>query len=109
MTRLFQQAAPLFTGLLATAALASVATAASGPSYSITDRIAGPDGGWDFAQFDPVRGRVYVARSNAVMALDVATDKVTPQLAPANGGHQVLAVNNGAEVLETDGKTVNFR
>jgi DNA-binding beta-propeller fold protein YncE len=39
------------------------------------------------------------------MALDVATKKVTPVFATANGGHQVLAINHGKEVLETDGKT----
>jgi len=97
--------ATLVAGALALASWSSAAMAEPTSTYSLIDRVSGADGGWDFASFDAVRGRVYVARTNAVMALDVATNKVTPQLAPANGGHQVLAVNNGAEVLETDGKT----
>ena len=93
--------------LLLTALTATLAAAAPlpSPAYTIVDRIAGPDGGWDFATVDPVKGRLYVARSNAVMSVDLASGKVTPQLAPANGAHQVLVVRNGAEVVETDGKT----
>ena len=91
---------------LAVAIATSVPAApAPAPDYAIVDRIVGPDGGWDFTAVDPVRGRLYIARSNAVTAVDLATGKVTPQLALANGGHQVLVVRGGAEIVETDGKT----
>ena len=71
--------------------------------YTIVDRISGPDGGWDYANVDPARGRLYVARSNAVMAVDLATGKVTPQLAPAEHGHQVLPLRGSNTLLETNG------
>ena len=84
---------------------AAPTTTLSAPAYTVVEQIAGADGGWDFATVDPVRGRLYVARSNAVMRVDLSTGTVIPMLAPANGGHQVLVVRDGAEVLETDGKT----
>jgi len=79
--------------------------AQAAPGYSVTDKISGADGSWDFAQVDPVRGVLYVARSNAVMAVDLATRKVTDALASAEGGHQVMAIDGGATVVETDGKS----
>jgi hypothetical protein len=99
-----------FLGVATLAAGAVVATGAmagaadSRVDYKVTDRIAGADGGWDFARVDATRGVLYVARSNAVMAVDLATRKVR-DLAPANGGHQVLTLDHGAIVVETDGKT----
>ena len=94
-------------GVCVAAAFGTVEVSAESgtPSYAIIDRIAGADGGWDFATFDPIRNRLYVARSKAVMKVDLASGVVTPMLAPANGGHQVLVVRNGAEVFQTDGKT----
>ena len=90
----------------AVALLASVSAAQAGtPAYAVTGSLAGADGGWDFAQVDPVRGVLYVARSNAVMAADLASGKVTPMLAPAKGAHQVLAIDGGKTLVETDGKS----
>ena len=85
-------------------ALASTALAAS-PAYHLESEISGADGGWDFASVDPVHGKLYVARSNAVMAVDLATGAVTDRLAGADRGHGVVPLKNGQEVLETDGNT----
>lgn len=99
MMKTFLGVAALASGLLAaTAAMADT------PVYKVTDRIAGADGGWDYARVDATRGMLYVARSNAVMLVDLATRKVS-DLAPANGGHQVLPIDHGATVVETDGKS----
>ncbi|WP_068081205.1 YncE family protein [Novosphingobium rosa] len=86
-------------------ASASVSHAASAPAYAVVDKVAGADGGWDFANVDPVRGVLYVARSNAVMAMDIATHKVTDALAAADGSHQAVAIDGGKTVVQTDGKT----
>lgn len=72
--------------------------------YRIVDRIAGPDGGWDFASIDPANDRVYVARADAIMRIDIAARKVTA-IAPARRAHQVLIIDGGATVFETDGET----
>lgn len=101
-----------FTRLLGIAALlASFSAAASTgrvPTYRVVDHIPGPDGGWDFVDFDARYQRLYVARSDAITMIDLKTRSAT-QLARASGGHQVLVLAQGKEVLETDGKTNRAR
>ena len=75
------------------------------PAYVVEANIPGPDGGWDYASVDPVRNRLYVARSDGIMVVDLATGNVTPRLAPAQRAHQVMVIRDGREVVETDGKT----
>lgn len=96
----------LGTTACAVCCLASAAAshAATAPTYAVVDKVAGADGGWDFANVDATRGMLYVARSNAVMAMDIATHKVT-DLAPAQGSHQAVAIEGGKTVVQTDGKT----
>ena len=71
--------------------------------YRVSATIAGADGGWDYASVDTVRNRLYVARSDAIMVVDLATGTVTPHLAAATRAHQVLAIKDGREVIQTDG------
>jgi YVTN family beta-propeller protein len=86
--------------LLAGAAAAQAPTA---PSYRVVSRIAGPDGGWDLASVDAASGRLYVARSEGVMAVDLATGKVTPNLVPSTRGHAALPIPDSTRVLSTSG------
>ncbi|HWU02330.1 MAG TPA: YncE family protein [Novosphingobium sp.] len=81
-----------------------VGHAAPAPTYHVVESVKGSDGGWDFANVDPVRGVLYVARTNSVMSVDLATRKVSDALAPVNGGHQALPINGGATVVATSGK-----
>ncbi len=97
-----------FAAFAATAAFApamaqSGAQSSPAADYAVVARISGVDGGWDYASVDPVRGRLYVARADAVMAVDLATGKVTDKLAPAQRAHAVLPIDNGATIVETDG------
>ncbi len=66
-------------------------------------RFPGPDGGWDFSTIDPVHRRLFVSRSNGVTALDLASGHVTPLLVAGNRTHVALPVNDGADILVTDG------
>lgn len=87
-----------------TAALAlTLLAGAAAPGYAVTDRIAGPDGGWDLAAVDPVAHRLYVARSQAVMAVDLTTGEVTAVLAPVKGGHGVLPIPGTNRVIASNG------
>jgi DNA-binding beta-propeller fold protein YncE len=88
------------------AALATVAAAAAAPAptLAVTAHWPGPDGGWDFSAFDAAHHRLYIARSNGVTAVDVASGKATPLLA-AQRTHSAVPVNGGAEVLVTEGGT----
>lgn len=93
----------------AAAVIASAARAALS-GYHITDRIAGPDGGWDYASYDAGRDRVLVARTTSVTAVDLKTRAVNPAFASAARGHAAFPVNGGKEVAITNGSanTVTF-
>src|SRR5665213_339238 len=87
-------------GLLA-AFVGADATAAPGASgLAVVSRIDGPDGGWDYASFDPVRRRVYIAHGTQVLAIDADTGKLNPDFAPGDHLHAVVVVP-GADVLVT--------
>ncbi|MDR7114472.1 hypothetical protein [Caulobacter sp. BE254] len=88
--------------LALTVATAAQALAAPEP-MKIVDRIAGPDGGWDYANFDPVHRRLYVAHGAAVTAIDVDTGMVTPALVAAQRAHIALPLPGGDELLVTNG------
>jgi hypothetical protein len=59
--------------------------------YKIVDRIRVPDGGFDYAAFDSVTGRVLMARTDFTTVIDVKTGKVS-QLASAARAHLTLPV-----------------
>ena len=66
----------------------------------VAARIAGPDGGWDYASFDPARRRVYVAHQTVVLAIDADSGKLNPAFAQGNHLHAVLPVP-GTDVIVT--------
>ncbi len=85
------------------AALLSSAAHAATPGFHVIDRIAAPDGGWDYVSVDAAQGRALIARRATVTAVDLKTRAVTSEFAPASRGHAALAVNDGKEVLITNG------
>ncbi|MCA1654519.1 MAG: YncE family protein [Sphingomicrobium sp.] len=90
--------------LAATATLASAASPpAPAPSYHVGSSIPGPDGGWDLASVDPVAHRLYLAHGDSILAVDLASGKVTPTLIPAQRAHAALAIPGTREVLSTNG------
>ena len=96
------------TALLAAAALALAAAGfgptaqAAGPGYTIAQRIAGPDGFWDYVSFDAAHHRVYVSHGDAIMTIDAATGTVNPHFADASRSHAVLPLNGGKQLLTTN-------
>jgi len=95
--------------LLCLAALAALtpavaqARSSASPTYALADRIAIPDGGFDFASFDPAHRRLYVSRVGGVTAVDVDTRTVTGKLTEAQRAHESLVLDDGAALLVTDG------
>jgi DNA-binding beta-propeller fold protein YncE len=87
-------------GLAAFWMAASAAQAATG--YHVVDRIAGPDGGWDYIRVDGKNNRVLLTHGTSVMAVDLGTRAVST-FAPGQRLHIALPVNGGAEVLVTNG------
>lgn len=72
------------------------------PTYGVTDHISAPDGGFDYASFDPARRRLYLTRGAGVLALDVDAKTVTGHLADAQKAHEALPLKDGTELLITD-------
>lgn len=61
-------------------------------AMSVTSRIALADGGWDYASIDSSSNRLFVARTDGVATVDLATKAVTPQLVRAQRTHAALVV-----------------
>lgn len=94
---------PLSGLTLLTCASALAAATPAAPSYRLAATIAGPDGGWDLTSVDPMGRRLYVARSEAIEAVDLDTGRMTPALVPAQRGHAALAIPGTSEVISTNG------
>ncbi|CAN5305468.1 hypothetical protein BH11PSE2_BH11PSE2_08370 [soil metagenome] len=98
--------------LIAGAALALAAAAsvvqAQAPAYKIVGHIAGPDGGWDYANFDTVGRKIYVSKGNVVIVADadnggpataLATPAVRSHAAVPLEGDRLLITNGGANTV----------
>jgi DNA-binding beta-propeller fold protein YncE len=95
-----------FAGFALSLLIASQAHhAASASTYSVTERIKVPDGGYDYVSFDPVHRRIYVSRTGGVLALDVDSKTVTGHLTDAQRTHRSLPLEGGAVLLVTDSGT----
>jgi len=66
----------------------------------VAGRIAGPDGGWDYASFDPARRRIYVAHGTVVLAIDADSGKLNPAFAQGDHLHAVTPVP-GTDLIVT--------
>jgi YVTN family beta-propeller protein len=89
--------------VLTTATVTAAMAAATSASLKVVGRIAGPDGGWDYANFDPVHHRLYIAHGTAITAIDVDTGQVTSALVAAQRAHIALPLPGGDEILVTNG------
>ncbi|WP_349356952.1 YncE family protein [Sphingobium nicotianae] len=93
---------------LLSAALLATAAAPAAPGYSVAGSLAGPDGSWDYARVDSAAHRLYVARGNAVTAIDLISGAAT-SLGQVQRGHAVVPLPDGHLLVTsgTDG-TVRF-
>ncbi|MBV8592662.1 MAG: PQQ-binding-like beta-propeller repeat protein, partial [Caulobacteraceae bacterium] len=99
MTRLLASAA----GAALILAIASTSPASAGASgLKVVATIPGPDGGWDYASFDPARRRLYVAHGSDVLSVDSATGKVTPSVAAGSHLHAVVPLPGGKILVTTN-------
>ena len=97
---LFALAMPVF----AVASAAHAAPPATGP-YKVVASIPGTDGGWDLLGVDGASQRLYVARGAGVMAVDLATSKVTDAIVPSARGHDSMPIPGTGLVLSNSGGT----
>jgi DNA-binding beta-propeller fold protein YncE len=87
---------------LAAAAMAGVPSPVT--ELAVTGEIHGDDGRFDYAAVDPAAHRLYVARGDGVMSIDLGTGKVTSTLIPGNTVHGVVVLSDG-RLLSTNGGT----
>jgi DNA-binding beta-propeller fold protein YncE len=66
----------LFLGLLGT--VWSMAAPGAGKVLAVVGQIDGPSGAWHFASIDPSNRRLYVGRTDGMLAVDLESRKVTP-------------------------------
>lgn len=82
---------------------ATAVSQAATPAYHIVDRIAGPDGRWDYVRVNAKTDQVLVTRGDKVMAVSTTSGEVTPDLAHGERLHIAMPVGDGAEVVLTNG------
>src|SRR5579864_9045871 len=67
--------------------------AAEGTGYHVVKKITlGGDGGWDYLTFDPVGHRLYIARANRVMVVDMDKGMLVGEIPNTPGVHGVALV-----------------
>jgi YVTN family beta-propeller protein len=100
-----------FSSLTTLTALAVICSTASADettgrnlSLSFVGAISGneADARFDYAAVDSKTRRLYVARGFGVMAVDLSTGQVLPQVVPGNHVHSVVPLPDG-QVLSTNG------
>ena len=79
----------------------SAPAASAAPGYHVVDRIPMTDGWWDYAFFEPVHRRLFVARGNGVFKYDVDTGLMDPRFIPGSEGRAVIALPGGEQMLTT--------
>jgi DNA-binding beta-propeller fold protein YncE len=93
---------PLIVAALASLALAPAPAFAGVSGLKVVGRFAGPDGGWDYASFDPARRRVYVAHGDQVMMIEADSGKVRPDFAKGSRLHAVVPVPGTGRIVTTN-------
>jgi hypothetical protein len=90
-----------FSPVLAVALVLLAGCGPQGHSRTVKE-YAGPDGSWDIATFDSKTRTAYFGRTYGVMAIDVDTGKLKPQVAPGARVHEAVPLDDGT-LLFTNG------
>jgi YVTN family beta-propeller protein len=86
------------------AAQEALAADAAAP-YSVIQHIAAKDGGYDYVSVDSTAQRLYMARNDGVMTVDLKTNKVTPRFVAGDDVAAVLIIPNTSLMLSTNWKS----
>ena len=73
--------------------------AAPAPQYTIDRSIAGPDGGWDYAQVDAATHRVYVAHGDVVTEFDPVHGDAVRSFGAIMKAHAVVPIPGSTTLL----------
>ncbi len=76
----------------------------SKPLYKQTAKwTIGGEGGWDYLTLDPAGNRLFVAHSNTIAVVDLATGKQVGEI-PATGAHGIALVPDKRRGFSTNGR-----
>ena len=90
--------------LAALAVLICAATTVVAAGYTLTGRINGPDGMWDYAEIDAASHRLYLAQTEQISMLDLTPGGIWSQIGqPGAMWHQVLPLPSRGLMLATNG------
>src|SRR5689334_20533654 len=78
--------------------LAAQPRAAEQTNFKIIDRIKVPDGPFDYVNYDPGSGRIYMARADNTTVIDPKTNKVS-EFKSAVRGHMALPIPGTTVIL----------
>ena len=78
---------------------------AQAANYKIIERLKAPDGGFDYATFDPASHTIFMVRPDFTTTVDVKSNKVS-QIAHAGGDHIALPIPNSPLLLVTQRRGV---
>jgi DNA-binding beta-propeller fold protein YncE len=92
-----------FGGLLVTLSISAAVAQESNSQYSVSDRITGPGGGWDYAMIDAASRQLYLGRDEGVLAMNLDTKKITPMLVAGEGVHAALPIPGTKVLVVTNG------
>jgi len=73
--------------------------------YRVVAQLPAGDGGWDLASVSAADQRLYIARSDGVTAIDLASGRATDRIVAGQRVHAALAIPGGHEVLSTNGES----
>jgi DNA-binding beta-propeller fold protein YncE len=93
---------PLLAAVVSILAPAVALGAPGASGLKVSQHIAGPDGGWDYASFDPRLRRVYVAHGDKVMSIDADSGKANPDFAKGAHLHAVVPVPGMDRIVTTN-------
>lgn len=79
--------------------------ATAGAPYSVVQHIAAKDGGYDYVSVDSAAQRLYMARNDGVMTVDLKTNKVTPRFVAGDEVAAVLIIPDSSLMLSTNWAT----
>ena len=90
-------------GLLGLLVAATLNAEQSPAHFAVVDRIAGPDGGWDYATVDAGARRLYLGRDPGVMTMDLDSRAITAVAVPGEGVHAAVPVGDTGLVASSNG------
>lgn len=71
--------------------------------FQVLERIAGPDGRWDYTTIDPRARRLYLGRKTGVLTMELDSGQVNAQAVPGENVHGATLVGDSGLVVSTNG------